>query len=297
MTAPESAPMREDVTQADRDVAEAIVSHTRGYAVRLPNDQHTAIQLAARHRLAHTVRPNAGEVRSAHHALIQAGMHESTNTAIDLIPYDVAVRALRDQALSRPYAGDDYVLPCDVHLPPAIVIRAGCPLSTLKLAMEWEGRPRHFEGNPRYYVPTDAGDEVERVAELTPWPGSHLYEMENSPASMRDDASQTEMDEHGEAMVCTGCGTTRTVAAIRAASATAFTCCPERKMVPIRSAMREGVDRGLVETAQVADAIRSFMVAQSDDTVLLPAIQFIGNRGDLLAAHIAAALSRKEPIR
>jgi hypothetical protein len=89
-------------------------------------------------------------------------MHESTNTAIDLIPYDVAVRALRDQALSRHDSKDDYVLPCDVHLPPAIVIRAGCPLSTLKLAMEWEGRPRHFEGNPRYSVSTDAGDEVER---------------------------------------------------------------------------------------------------------------------------------------
>ena len=61
MTPPEAAPMREDVTQADRDVAEAIVSHTRGYAVRLPNDQHTAIQLAARFRLAHTARPDAGD--------------------------------------------------------------------------------------------------------------------------------------------------------------------------------------------------------------------------------------------
>jgi hypothetical protein len=59
---------------------------------------------------------------------------------------------------ARPDAGDDYVLPCDVHLPIAAVIKAGCTLGTLKLAMELEGRPRNFEGNPRDTIRPDAGD-------------------------------------------------------------------------------------------------------------------------------------------
>lgn len=45
-----------------------------------------------------------------------------------------------------------YKLPCDVHLPPATVIKAGCDLYTLKLAMEASYRPRNFEGNPRAYL-------------------------------------------------------------------------------------------------------------------------------------------------
>lgn len=66
---------------------------------------------------------------------------------------------------ARPDAGDDYVMPCDVHLPVAAVVKAGCTLATLKLAMEFEGRPRHFEGNPRDTLRPYAGDEdVERVA-------------------------------------------------------------------------------------------------------------------------------------
>lgn len=44
---------------------------------------------------------------------------------------------------------DDYVLPCDVFLPPCTIIRAGCKLSTLIKAMELEGRPKRFNGNPR----------------------------------------------------------------------------------------------------------------------------------------------------
>jgi len=50
-------------------------------------------------------------------------------------------------------------------------------------------------------------------------------------------AAGVEVDAKGEAMVCTGCGTTRTVAAIRASSTTAFTCCPERKMIAVRAAL------------------------------------------------------------
>jgi hypothetical protein len=59
-----------------------------------------------------------------------------------------------------------------------------------------------------------------------------------TPAALESragDAGEIETAENGEAMVCTGCGTTRTVVAIVAKSATAFTCCPERKMVPVRS--------------------------------------------------------------
>jgi hypothetical protein len=39
------------------------------------------------------------------------------------------------------------VLTCDVRLPPATVIRAGCTFDTLRLAMGLEGRPRHFDEN------------------------------------------------------------------------------------------------------------------------------------------------------
>jgi hypothetical protein len=35
-------------------------------------------------------------------------------------------------------------LPCDVRLPPATTIRAGCKLETLLLALSVEGRPKHF---------------------------------------------------------------------------------------------------------------------------------------------------------
>ena len=68
-------------------------------------------------------------------------------------------------------SAEEYKLPCDVHLPHAAVIKAGCDLSTLKLAMEYEHRPRHFEGNPRAMlaaspepVPaTNQAGEVERL--------------------------------------------------------------------------------------------------------------------------------------
>jgi hypothetical protein len=44
---------------------------------------------------------------------------------------------------------EEFVLPCDVRVPPATVIRAGCKLSTLILAMGLEQRPRHFEDVPK----------------------------------------------------------------------------------------------------------------------------------------------------
>jgi len=47
----------------------------------------------------------------------------------------------------------------------------------------------------------------------------------------------TELDDDAEAKVCTGCGTTKSVAWIHATSPAAFTCCPERKMIPVREAI------------------------------------------------------------
>ena len=47
------------VTDEDRAVAEAIISGARGYAVKLPNDGHTAIQLVAQHRIAARAAPPA----------------------------------------------------------------------------------------------------------------------------------------------------------------------------------------------------------------------------------------------
>lgn len=44
---------------------------------------------------------------------------------------------------------------------------------------------------------------------------------------------EVERNAEGEVLICTGCGTVETVRSIRARSATAFTCCPERKMVRV----------------------------------------------------------------
>lgn len=53
------------------------------------------------------------------------------------------------------------------------------------------------------------------------------------PASIPDAILiEVERGPNGEALICTGCGTVETVRSIRARHATAFTCCPERKMVP-----------------------------------------------------------------
>ena len=45
-----------------------------------------------------------------------------------------------------------------------------------------------------------------------------------------------------EAMVCTGCGTTKSLAAIRASHPGALSCCPERKMIPVRAAIEQAKD-------------------------------------------------------
>ena len=70
---------------------------------------------------------------------------------------------------------DSYRLPCDVHLAPATIIRAGCQLSTLKVAMEVPHRPKHFEGHPNAALSTlsaDAirqGEGVESTVRLAVW--------------------------------------------------------------------------------------------------------------------------------
>ena len=60
------------------------------------------------------------------------------------------------------------------------------------------------------------------------------------------------IDTDGRVMICTGCGTSETVEWIKTNSATAFTCCPERKMVRAISALDEvtrlrAVNAGLVD--------------------------------------------------
>jgi len=49
-------------------------------------------------------------------------------------------------------------------------------------------------------------------------------------------ASMIEIDDSGEAMVCTGCGTTKTLQNLRRKPGV-FSCCPERNMVRVRSAL------------------------------------------------------------
>jgi hypothetical protein len=57
----------------------------------------------------------------------------------------------------------DYALPCDVRVPPATVIRAGCSLRMLLVAMEADYRPRHFDATPSS-LPAVEGEQIERVA-------------------------------------------------------------------------------------------------------------------------------------
>ena len=72
------------------------------------------------------------------------------------------VLASADSERTTP-ADDEYILPCDVHLPIAAVIKAGNAMRTLRLAMESPHRAKHFDGNPRSSLPS-ADDAVEQVA-------------------------------------------------------------------------------------------------------------------------------------
>ena len=80
-------------------------------------------------------------------------------TLIDVVPLSISstwdetelrniVRAMiefGEGGEPEPKAGGNFVLPCDVKLPPATTIKAGCTLETLMVALTREGRPRHFQ--------------------------------------------------------------------------------------------------------------------------------------------------------
>ena len=86
-----------------------------------------------------------------------------------------------------------------------------------------------LEHKAREYPSTDWANQLRAVAFLIreEYPSSEAISPPGAPTA-------TELDTCNEAMVCTGCGTTKTVAFIKANSPTAFTCCPERKMIPVR---------------------------------------------------------------
>lgn len=77
-----------------------------------------------------------------------ASMFDGPSLRSDLENVDVSLFREAAAALSQPATTDAYKLPCDVRLPPATTIRAGCDLATLKTAMEVEHRPKHFEARP-----------------------------------------------------------------------------------------------------------------------------------------------------
>lgn len=66
----------------------------------------------------------------------------------------------------------------------------------------------------------------------------------------------TVLDHEGEALICDGCGTTRTVAAIRAASPRAFSCCPERRMLPARHFWRLALELQRKQADELALELR-----------------------------------------
>jgi hypothetical protein len=129
--APQAAPMREDV-RLDRtpaqfffeigfaaclaqayiangkmpfEVSDALIERAWDIAGEAHHDPEEFDRYLALADAAHTARPDAGEVRSAYHALVQAGMHESTNTAIGLIPYPVAARPVCEALTLLPAGG------------------------------------------------------------------------------------------------------------------------------------------------------------------------------------------------
>lgn len=50
-------------------------------------------------------------------------------------------------------------------------------------------------------------------------------------SSTKPETIEVERDSDGNVLMCTGCGTVETIASVRGTHPTAFTCCPERKMV------------------------------------------------------------------
>ena len=97
-----------------------------------------------------------------------------------------------------------------------------------------------------------------------------------------------ELDVNGEAMVCMGCGTTRSIGGIKARSTTAFSCCPERKMVPVRALLAER-DAASARVGELEEALEPF--ANGDIDVSHTAVIL---RGDALVHLRRARLARGE---
>lgn len=83
--------------------------------------------------------------------------------------------------------------------------------------------------------------------------------------------ARIKLDADGEAMVCTGCGTTRTVAAIVADSPTAFTCCPERKMIPARAMWHAWCDANDARPSRTTPPARSYADGVRDAAAVVDA--------------------------
>ncbi len=239
-TPPEAAPMREDVTQADKDALQAAWDEYASWMgdPDVKDDSahafNQAAKVIARHRLAHTARPDAEALPQKPEGTSLFAVNCETG-AWHYVNHANTWQGMPNPLSARPDAGDGYVLPCDIHLPPATVIKAGCPLSTLKLAMEADYRPRHFEGNPRYSVP-DAGDDVERAEKIA----AVLFEFDTPDCSWADWLVYTE--QHS------------------AKSFRGMVARYRAKGAAVAAAMREGVDRGMVEEqAAKLEAIGEFV--------------------------------------
>ncbi|WP_394658557.1 hypothetical protein [uncultured Novosphingobium sp.] len=93
-----------------------------------------------------------------------------------------------------------------------------------------------IDGEPR--------SRVDRYEKCEPWLASlnpKLTPLYSTPMPVEERAKgaaliEVERDENGKVLICSGCGTVETVRSIRARHPTAFTCCPERKMVPALAA-------------------------------------------------------------
>jgi hypothetical protein len=67
--------------------------------------------------------------------------------------------------------------------------------------------------------------------------GAQSYHEARIAADKDEDAAlvEVERDADGNPMICTGYGTVETIASIKARKKSAFSCCPERKMVRARA--------------------------------------------------------------
>jgi dihydrofolate reductase (trimethoprim resistance protein) len=86
---------------------------------------------------------------------------------------ETAAGVTQAPASVEPVADD--VLTCDVKLPPATTVRAGCSFETLRLAISAPGRPRHFD------EPDTIGSHFGNGGGLDPVRSFHVEDCEASP--------------------------------------------------------------------------------------------------------------------